>query len=251
MGSLLYFRRSSLKAASCSAFTLTCGFKYTLIRGERCRPGIWYYGHMYEVQEFKNGPLKANVRTLLIDGVVWFVLMDVARVFGYRDAGRVLHHLRTSQYTQADEPIKKALGVRGKSPYLVTEGGFYRLALQSTNEEAQPFQEWVEDEVLVTVRKAYSVGINVLEELKEQHDKRILMYQGQMDSLVDRTNQYARRNEDEIKLELASAQRKIDDAEYRAQLNYKYAGYLKEYSTLYGSLEGAMEKEEYEDKRFY
>lgn len=214
-------------------------------------PGFWYAENMYEVQEFKNGPLKANVRTLLIDGVVWFVLMDVARVFGYRDAGRVLHHLRPSQYVRADDAIKKALGVRGKAPYLVTEGGFYRLALQSTNEEAQPFQEWVEDEVLVTVRKAYSVGINVLEELKERHAKQISMYEGRVDAVIDRANQYARRNEDEAKMELASAQRKIDDAEYRARLNHKYVEYLKEYDKLYGSLTGAMDKKEYEDKRFF
>lgn len=128
---------------------------------------------MYKMQEFKNGPLKAHVRTLMIEGAVWFVLMDVARVFGYRDAGRVLHLLRPSQYVQADDAIKKALGVRGKPPYLVTESGFYRLAMQSTNEEAQPFQLWVEDEVLPTIRKAHSVGIDVLNDTKRAYEEKL------------------------------------------------------------------------------
>ncbi len=206
---------------------------------------------MYEMQQFQNGPLKVHVRTLYIDDGVWFVLADVAQALGYRDSHSVIHLLRETQYVQADDAIKKALGARGRSPYLLSESGFYRLVMQSSKEEAQPFQEWVEDEVLVTVRKAYSVGINVLEELKERHAKQISMYEGRVDAVIDRANQYARRNEDEAKMELASAQRKIDDAEYRARLNHKYVEYLKEYDKLYGSLTGAMDKKEYEDKRFF
>lgn len=121
---------------------------------------------MYDIQKFDNGPLQASVRTLLIDGTVWFVLMDVARVLGYRDSNAVIHLLRPEQYAQADEEVKEALGARGKAPYLVTEGGFYRLALRSSRPEAEPFQEWVEDEVLPTIRKAYMVGIDALEEIK-------------------------------------------------------------------------------------
>lgn len=156
---------------------------------------------MYEMQEFKNGPLSAHVRTLLIEGVVWFVLMDVARVFGYRDAGRVLHLLRPSQYVQADEPIKQALGVRGKPPYLVSEGGFYRLALQSSKEEAAPFQEWVEDEVLVTIRKASSVGIDVLNDAKKEYERRIQALETRNDHMeleANLTEQSARTKHEQV-----------------------------------------------------
>lgn len=125
------------------------------------------------MQEFKNGPLKAHVRTLLIEGAVWFVLSDVARALGYRDSHSVIHLLRNAQYVQGDDEIKKALGVRGKPPYLVSEGGFYRLALQSGKEEAMPFQEWVEDEVLVTIRKAHSVGIDVLNDAKRAYEEKL------------------------------------------------------------------------------
>lgn len=108
---------------------------------------------MYELKHFENGPLQAEIRTLYIDGIVWFVLMDVARVFGYRDSGRVLHMLRDSQWLQADDAIRDALGVRGRAPYLVNESGFYRLASRSTRSEAEPFQVWVEDEVLPSIRR--------------------------------------------------------------------------------------------------
>lgn len=125
------------------------------------------------MQEFKNGPLKAHVRTLLIEGVVWFVLSDVARALGYRDSHSVIHLLRNGQYVQGDDEIKKALGVRGKPPYLVTESGFYRLAMQSGKEEAMPFQLWVEDEVLPTIRKAHSVGIDVLNDAKRAYEEKL------------------------------------------------------------------------------
>jgi prophage antirepressor-like protein len=126
----------------------------------------WYSAYMHEIKVFENGPLGVEVRSLRKDGQTWLVLMDVARVFGYRDSGRVLHLLRDSQYIQADEDIKEDLGVRGRAPYLVSEGGFYRLALSSTRPEAEPFQIWVEEEVLPTLRKGYEAGIDVLEETR-------------------------------------------------------------------------------------
>lgn len=119
---------------------------------------------MHEIKVFENGPLGVEVRSLRKDGQTWLVLMDVARVFGYRDSGRVLHLLRESQYIQADEDIKEDLGVRGRTPYLVNEGGFYRLALSSSRPEAEPFQIWVEEEVLPTLRRGYEAGVDVLAE---------------------------------------------------------------------------------------
>jgi anti-repressor protein len=149
---------------------------------------------MYDIQKFDNGPLQASIRTLLIDGVVWFVLMDVAKMFGYRDAGRVTHLLRPEQYVQAGEAIRDALGARGKPPYLVTEGGFYRLALRSSRPEAEPFQEWVEDEVLPTIRKASTVGIDALEEMKGRIQQRT----AELESKIKGADNYRRQLEKEI-----------------------------------------------------
>lgn len=126
---------------------------------------------MLNVKKFQNGPLNAEVRTLVIDGQIWFVLTDVAKSLGYRDAAAARHHLRPSQYVRADGAIKEAMGVRGSAPFLVTEGGFYRLALRSSRAEALPVQEWVEDEVLPTLRKGYEVGIDVLAETQARVDE--------------------------------------------------------------------------------
>lgn len=104
----------------------------------------------------------------MIDGQVWFVLTDVAKSLGYRDAAAARHHLRPSQYVRADDAIKEAMGVRGSAPFLVTEGGFYRLALRSSRAEALPVQEWVEDEVLPTLRKGYEAGIDVIRETQDR-----------------------------------------------------------------------------------
>lgn len=149
---------------------------------------------MYEIQKFENGPLRTELRTLDIEGAVWFVLVDVARSLGYRDATAARHLLRASQYVQADEPIKQALGIRGSAPYLVNESGFYRLAMQSSRPEAEPFQLWVEDEVLPTIRKAYTVGIDALEEMKGRIQQRT----AELESKIKGADNYRRQLEKEI-----------------------------------------------------
>jgi prophage antirepressor-like protein len=153
-----------------------------------------YLGSMYEIEKFENGPLSIEVRTLYIEGVVWFVLTDLARALGYRDASAARHLLRSSQYVQADEAIKQALGIRGRAPYLVNESGFYRLAIQSSKAEAEPFQLWVEDEVLPTIRKARSVGIDALEEMKGRIQQRT----AELESKIKGADNYRRQLEKEI-----------------------------------------------------
>ena len=110
-----------------------------------------------------------EVRQLWIDGQPWFVLNDVRQVLGYTRTSDALKNLRHSQFNTAERRVGVELGQRGgRLPYLITESGLYRLMLRSEAPNAEHFQIWVEDELLPTVRKAYSLGIDAIGELKER-----------------------------------------------------------------------------------
>lgn len=95
--------------------------------------------------EFSGRP----IRLVIIDAAPWWVLSDVAKVLGYRDArdaSRLLrdkhkgtHQMRTPGGTQEF--------------LVVSEPGLYRLMMRSERPEAEAFQDWVTDEVLPTIRK--------------------------------------------------------------------------------------------------
>lgn len=101
------------------------------------------------------------VRTVVIDGVAWFVVADVAAILGYRDAGNAARLLRPAQ--RGDSDVSTPGGIQRM---LVTnESGLNRLILRSNRPEAEQIQEWVEDEVLPSIRKtgSYSRELSRLE----------------------------------------------------------------------------------------
>lgn len=149
------------------------------IAEDRIRLGLYYRSchYTYETKDSTLSELQrfskfthaefGEIRQVWMDGQVWFVLNDVAKVLGYSGTNRALRHLRDSQYKTPNRRVSAELGFhRGRLPILITESGLYRLMLRSDAVNAEPFQIWVEDEVLPTVRQAYTVGIDVVEELK-------------------------------------------------------------------------------------
>jgi len=97
------------------------------------------------------------VRTVLIDGEPRFVLADVARILGYRDAEHAGRLVRDHQLNTLPQGIAAELGQRGgRAPKIVTEGGLYRLVMRSDAPLAEPFQDWIADEVLPAVRRTGS-----------------------------------------------------------------------------------------------
>lgn len=94
-----------------------------------------------------------KVRVVVIEGEPWFVLTDVATILGYEQAQKAKRVLSDGEYSLPPRETKADLGVRGSLPTIVTESGLYRLIMRSNQPAAKPFQDWVVQEVLPTIRK--------------------------------------------------------------------------------------------------
>lgn len=109
---------------------------------------------MSEVMKYTYAELEAEIRVVEQDGEPWFVLTDLAKVLGYRDAANAKRVLRDGQYNTLSVSISADLGFsRGRSPIVINEPGLYRLIMRSNVPNAEKFQDWVTGEVLPTIRK--------------------------------------------------------------------------------------------------
>ena len=103
-----------------------------------------------------------RIRTVLIDGVIWFVGKDVAAALGYSNPRKALaDHV---------EEIDKIYGVtirdpmgREQKPTLINESGVYSLIFASKLPDAKEFKRWVTSEILPSVRTtgSYSTGVQI------------------------------------------------------------------------------------------
>lgn len=92
-----------------------------------------------------------NIRTLDIDGVVWFVGKDVAKLLGYeRPTKAVQDHVDKEDINGV--PIRDSIGRMQQTP-IINESGLYSLILSSKLPDAKKFKRWVTSEVLPAVRK--------------------------------------------------------------------------------------------------
>ncbi len=97
-----------------------------------------------------------EVRTVRMNGELWFVLKDVCEVLD------ISNHKMTAQRLDADEVSQTylidSMG-REQSTYIISESGLYSVILRSDKPEAKPFRKWVTSEVLPQIRKtgAYMV----------------------------------------------------------------------------------------------
>lgn len=133
---------------------------------------------MNELQIFNyNGK---EVRTVQLDGEPWWVLKDICDVLGLSNATKVASRL------DKDEVTNFELGGQYGLANIINEAGLYRVILRSDKPEAKPFQKWVTNEVLPSIRKhgAYMTPetlcqavlnpdtlIHIATALKEEQDK--------------------------------------------------------------------------------
>lgn len=93
-----------------------------------------------------------DIRTLDIDGEVWFVGKDAASLLGYKNTRQALS-------THVDNEDKTSVQIQdGGSNYksmtvIINESGLYSLILSSKLPDAKKFKRWVTSEVLPAVRK--------------------------------------------------------------------------------------------------
>ena len=113
---------------------------------------------MNDVQVFKNSEF-GDIRVLEEDGKILFCGSDVAKALGYanvRDA--VARHCR--YVVKRDVPHPQSADKAIEMSF-ISEGDMYRLICSSKLPSAEKFESWVFDEVLPTIRKTGSYGLDV------------------------------------------------------------------------------------------
>ena len=104
------------------------------------------------LQVFSYG--ESPVRTVIIDGEVWFVAKDVCDVLDLTNptvAVEALDEDERSKYYLGRSPIHG-----GGEANVISESGLYSLVFRSNKPEAKNFSRWVRHEVLPTLRKTGS-----------------------------------------------------------------------------------------------
>jgi prophage antirepressor-like protein len=99
-----------------------------------------------------------RVRVEIVDGVEFFVAVDVAAILGYKNARQAVR----SHVSKQDRKGVQVLDTPGGRQTLlgVNESGLYALIMGSKKPEARIFKQWVTSEVLPALRKTghYEVG---------------------------------------------------------------------------------------------
>ena len=114
---------------------------------------------MDKVQIFKN-ELFGEVRTVAIDNEIWFVLVDICKALGIKNATQLASRL------DEDERAMFNIGRQGEAS-IINESGLYKVIFRSDKKEAKEFTKWVTSEILPTVRK---YGVFATEELLKNPD---------------------------------------------------------------------------------
>lgn len=118
----------------------------------------WFINHLPEASTSTETPTVFNhpqfgeLRTVEIDGVVWFVGKDVAEALGYsKSRNAIAAHVDEEDKTHA--PIQGGCSTGIQDTIVINESGLYALILSSKLPSAKEFKHWVTAEVLPSIRK--------------------------------------------------------------------------------------------------
>ncbi|MBO9612901.1 MAG: hypothetical protein J7619_09415 [Dyadobacter sp.] len=103
--------------------------------------------------EQKEQHLLNEIRTVEIDGKIWFVGIDVAKVLGYSNTNDA-----NARHCKSSGIVKREVATTNKftpmqNMSLINEPNVYRLIIKSQLESAERFEEWLFSEVLPSIRK--------------------------------------------------------------------------------------------------
>ena len=104
---------------------------------------------------FKDFPVHA----IDINGQIWFLANDVCDILEYANPRQAVQkNCKPKGVSTRDTPTKGGI----QSMTYINEPNLYRLIIKSKKPEAEPFEEWVFEEVLPSIRKtgSYSLTIN-------------------------------------------------------------------------------------------
>ncbi len=91
-----------------------------------------------------------QVRTVVIDDEPYFVGKDVALAIGYKNFRDALNKHVKAKYKRESQ-IATPSGIQTMT--VISEPGVYQLASQSQLPSAEPFQDWLYEDVLPAIRK--------------------------------------------------------------------------------------------------
>ena len=97
-----------------------------------------------------------NIRTIDIDGMVWFVARDVAKALGY-----VIPHKAVKTHCKPKGVLKRSVPTRGgkQEVLLINEPNIYRLVARSKLPTAEKFEDWIFEEVIPQILKTGSYEV--------------------------------------------------------------------------------------------
>ncbi|WP_082597178.1 Bro-N domain-containing protein [Pseudovibrio sp. POLY-S9] len=97
-----------------------------------------------------------SVRTIAIEGLIWFLAKDVCAVLGFQNPSDATKYLDQDERTLITNPS----GRGGCQVTAVSESGLYSLIFKSRKPAAKTFKKWVTSEVLPALRRTgtYSMG---------------------------------------------------------------------------------------------
>lgn len=112
-----------------------------------------------QIQIFKHNStgerLFDDVRTIDIDGELWFVGGDITRNLGYANGKEAItRHCKAKGIAKRDIPTPSGL----QSATLISESNVYRLIIRSKLPSADVFEEWLFEKVVPEIRKTGSYG---------------------------------------------------------------------------------------------
>lgn len=91
-----------------------------------------------------------EIRTIEIDGEVWFCGLDVAKTLGYSNTSDALiRHCKPRGIVKHDVPTLSST----QSMSFINEANVYRLIIKSKLPTAERFEEWIFEEVIPSIRK--------------------------------------------------------------------------------------------------
>lgn len=90
-----------------------------------------------------------SVRVISVNGDPWFVATDVCAIL---DLGNVSQACKPLKPREKDLYNNDTLGGK-QDVVIISESGLYRLTMKSRKPQAEPFQDWVCEEILPTIRK--------------------------------------------------------------------------------------------------
>jgi prophage antirepressor-like protein len=166
-----------------------------------------------EISTFKFHNIE--LRTVLIDGVPWFVGQDVVNILLGTASGKGYIYKRLNDDEKA-KVSRTILGMKpGRDTFIISESGLYKLVMRSDKAQAEEFQEWVTGTVLPSIRKdgGYIMGEEKVVTGEMSEDELLLKAMTILQGKVERLS----KERDAYHAELAQ----VTVAEYAA-LNHVY-----------------------------